>query len=76
MSAALKAAQDRIASDATHAEQLTSDLTAAKAKLKALEASIKKAAAAAQVRTITVAQTGSSSSATTHHDDSGEHGDD
>jgi peptidoglycan hydrolase CwlO-like protein len=79
MSAALKAAQDRIASDAAHAEQLTSDLTAANAKLKALEASIKKAAAAAQVRTITVAQAGgstSSSGSTTHHEDDGGHGDD
>ena len=46
MSAALQAAQDRITADAKHAEQLTTDLTAAKAKLKKLEDAIKKAAAA------------------------------
>ena len=47
MAAALQAAQDRIAADTKHAEQLTADLTKAKAKLKALETSIKNAAATA-----------------------------
>ena len=75
MAAALQAAQDRIAADATHAEQLAKDLTAANTKLKTLEASIKKAAAAAQARTVTVVQastaSGSSSTPARHDDDGG-----
>ena len=76
MAAALQAAQDRIAADAQHAEQLTSDLTAANTKLKTLEASIKKAAAASQARTVTVVQASTSSSAPVRHGDDGGTGDD
>lgn len=80
MAAALQAAQDRIASDATHADQLTTDLSSANKKLKALEASIKKASAAAQARTVNVVRTsassGSSSASTTRHDDDAGGGDD
>jgi len=47
MSAALKVAQDRIVADALHTEGLSTDLAAATKKLKALEKSIKQAAAAA-----------------------------
>ena len=68
MSAALKAAQDRIVADALNAEGLSKDLSAATKKLKALEKSIRDAAAAA--RTVTVVRTGSSSAAastTTSH---------
>ena len=54
MAAALQAAQDRIVADGAHAEQLSSDLAAANAKLKDLETSIKKAAASAVTRTVTV----------------------
>lgn len=69
MTTALQVAQDRIATDGDHADQLAKDLAAAKARLKKLEASIK--AAAAQ-RTVTVVKTTSSSSSSgssTHHDD-------
>jgi hypothetical protein len=77
MSAALIAAQERIVSDAQHAEGLSKDLAAATKKLKALETSIKQAAAAAaaQTRTITVVKTGTSSgtaSASTHGGEAGE----
>jgi chromosome segregation ATPase len=58
MSVALKAAQDRIVADALHAETLSEDLTAATKKLKALEKSIRQAAAAAvRAQTVTVVRT-------------------
>jgi peptidoglycan hydrolase CwlO-like protein len=78
MAAALQAAQERIASDAEHAAQLTSDLAAANKKLQTLQASIKAATAAARSRTVTVVQTSSTSSSGsgTHHDDDGGEGDD
>jgi peptidoglycan hydrolase CwlO-like protein len=77
MAAALQAAQDRIAADAAQAEQLTSDLAKANAKLKALEATIKKAAAAVRTRTVTKVSTATSASGTTsHHDDDDEEGGD
>lgn len=76
IAAALQAAQDRIAADGTRAEQLTSDLASAKAKLKTLEATIKKASAV-QARTVTVVTASKGTSGTTtHHDDDGEGGDD
>ena len=78
MAGALQAARDRIAADTQHADQLTKDLAAAKAKLKTLEASIKKAAAA-QTSTVTVVTTRSSSGSSgsgSHEDDGGEAGDD
>ncbi len=59
MTSALQVAQDRIATDGSHADQLAKDLDAAKKRLKKLEASIK--ATAAQ-RTVTVVKTTSSSS--------------
>jgi len=79
MATALQAAQDRIVSDAAHAEGLSKDLAAATKKLKALEKSIKAAAAAAaaQARTVTVVRTTSSSAASTAtHGDDGGNGDD
>ena len=78
MAAALRAAQDRIAADAAHAEQLTSDLASAQAKLKTLEATIKKAAAVARTRTVSTVSTTRTSSGTTstHHDDDGAEHDD
>lgn len=77
IAAALQAAQDRIAADGTRAEQLTSDLASAKAKLKTLEATIKKASATVQARTVTVVTASKGTSGTTtHHDDDGEGGDD
>lgn len=77
MAAALRAAQDRIAADAAHAEQLTSDLASAKAKLKTLEATIKKASAAVRTRTVsTVSTTRASSGTSSHDDDDGEEHDD
>ena len=77
MAAALQAAQDRIAADAAHAEQLTSDLATANAKLKTLEATIKKASAAVRTRTVSTVSTSATVSGTTsHHDDDGEGGDD
>ena len=58
MSVALRAAQDRIVADAMHAETLSKDLTAATRKLKVLEKSIRKAAAAAaRAQTVTVGGT-------------------
>jgi peptidoglycan hydrolase CwlO-like protein len=76
MAAAVRAAQDRIASDAAHAAQLTTDLANANRKLKALEISIKQAQAAAKARTVTVVTTttggstaSSGTSASTYHDD-------
>lgn len=73
MAAALQAAQDRIAADSAHAEQLTSDLASAKAKLKTLEATIRKASAAARTRTVsTVSTTRTSSRTSSYHDDDGE----
>jgi peptidoglycan hydrolase CwlO-like protein len=74
MAGALQAARDRIAADTQHADQLTNDLAAAKTKLKALEASIKRAATA-QTGTVSVATT-SSSSGSGSHDDGGGVGDD
>lgn len=80
MSGALVAAQERIVSDAKHAEELSKDLTAATKKLKALETSIKQAAAAAaRTRTITVVQASTGSTAagsSTYHGDEGGGGDD
>jgi len=78
MAAALRAAQDRIAADAAHAEQLTSDLASAQAKLKTLEATIKKATAVARTRTVSTVSTTRTSSGTTstHHDDDGAEHDD
>ena len=77
MAAALRAAQDRIAADAAHAEQLTADLTTANEKLKRLEATIKKASASLRTRTVsTVATTRVSSGVSAGHDDDGAEHDD
>ena len=65
MSAALIAAQDRIVSDAQHAEGLSRDLAAATKKLKALEASIRRAAAASAARAQTTVVRSGTSTATT-----------
>jgi peptidoglycan hydrolase CwlO-like protein len=78
MAAALQAAQDRIVSDAAHADGLSKDLTAATNKLKTLEAQIKAAGSAARTRTVSAARTTSSSAAApvTHTgDDAGGGGD-
>jgi hypothetical protein len=70
MAAALRVAQDRIATDGEHADQLATDLAAARKRLKKLEASTKAAAAR---QTVTVVKTSSSSSSagsgTTTRDD-------
>jgi uncharacterized protein YaaN involved in tellurite resistance len=77
MAAALQAAQDRIAADSEHAEQLTSDLATANQKLKTLEATIKKASAAVRTRTVSTVSTATSAGVpTSHQDDDGEGGDD
>jgi len=71
MSTALLAAQDRIVSDAQNADGLSKDLAAATAKLKALEKSIKQAAAAARTSTVVRTSTSTSRSVptTVHGDD-------
>jgi len=71
MSAALKAAQDRIVADALHADGLSKDLSAATKKLKALEKSIKQAAAAAAraPRTATVTTRAATTTAVSHEVD-------
>ena len=72
MSVALKAAQDRIVAEAVHAEGLSTDLTAATAKLKALEKSIKlAAAAAARAQRASTASATTAARTTVHHDDDG-----
>jgi flagellar motility protein MotE (MotC chaperone) len=72
MAAALQAAQDRIAADAAHAEQLTSDLATANQKLKTLEDTIKKASATVRTRTVSTVSTATNAGGTTsHHDDDG-----
>jgi peptidoglycan hydrolase CwlO-like protein len=74
MTAALQAAQERIVADAKQADDLAKDLAAATKKLKALEASIRKAAA---TRTKTaVATTSGGGSAPSHEDDEHEDDDD
>jgi DNA repair exonuclease SbcCD ATPase subunit len=74
MTAALQAAQERIVADARQADDLAKDLAAATKKLKALEASIRKAAA---TRTKTaVATTSGGGSAPSHEDDEHEDDDD
>ena len=75
MVGALQAARDQIASDAQHADQLTKDLATANAKLRALEASIKQAAAA-QTRTTTAVTTSGSSGSGSSASRGGEVGDD
>lgn len=75
MAGALQGARDQIAADAQHADQLTKDLAAAKAKLKTLQASIKQAAAA-QTRTVTVASSSPNGSGGSGSHDGGEVGDD
>jgi peptidoglycan hydrolase CwlO-like protein len=75
MAGALQAARDRIASDAQHADQLTKDLATANAKLKALGASIKQAAAA-QTPAVTGVTTSSSSGSSSSGSHGGEVGDD
>jgi len=78
MTVALRVAQDRIATDGDHADQLSKDLDAAKARLKKLEASIKAAAAKRVVTVVKKTTTSSSSSSGTssHGDDDSGGGDD
>jgi chromosome segregation ATPase len=66
MTAALQAAQERIVADAKQADDLAKDLAAATKKLKALEASIRKAAA---TRTKTVVATTSGGGGASSHED-------
>ena len=74
LSAALAAAQTRIADDDAHAAQLAKDLAAARKKLASLEDSIKKAS---QARLVSQTVTTRSTSAGSSHDDGGtEHDDD
>ena len=72
LTAALRAAQERIVTDGGHADQLAADLDAAKARLKKLEAAIK--AASAQ-RTVTVVKTAAPTSggSTSHAEHENEH---
>lgn len=79
MAAALKVAQDQIAADATQAEGLTADLSAATDKLKRLEASIKKAAAAQPASTTavrTAPATGATATRAHREEDDGHEADD
>ena len=76
MTAALEAAQARIALDADNANALSKELKAAKAKLAKLEASIAKAKRAAAHRSVVVTKTKTvtATAAPTHHgDDDDEH---
>jgi len=74
LSAALAAAQTRIADDDAHAAQLAKDLAAARKKLASLEESIKKAS---QARLVSQTVTTRSTSAGSSHDDGDtEHDDD
>ena len=69
MTTALQVAQDRIATDGDHADQLAKDLAAAKARLKKLEASIKAAAAQRTTTVVKTTSSSSSSSSSSHHGD-------
>jgi chromosome segregation ATPase len=73
MTAALQAAQERIVADAKQADDLAKDLAAATKKLKALEASIRKASA---TRTKTAVATTSGGGSAPSHEDDEEHEDD
>ena len=74
LSAALAAAQTRIADDDAHAAQLAKDLAAARKKLASLEKSIKKAS---QARLVSHVVTATSTSVGSGHDDRDtEHDDD
>ena len=64
--AALEAARERIASDATQAKELRSSLKAAKTKLAALERSIKQARSAAASVTVTVIRSTNASTPVAH----------
>jgi chromosome segregation ATPase len=64
--AALDAARERIATDATQAKELRSSLQAAKAKLAALERSIQRARSAAARVTGTVTRSASTSTPVAH----------
>jgi DNA repair exonuclease SbcCD ATPase subunit len=64
--AALEAARERIAADATQAKELRSSLKAAKTKLAALERSIQRARSAAARVTVTVTRSTSASTPVAH----------
>lgn len=69
LSAALEAARERIASDATQAKELRSSLKAAKTKLAALERSIERARSATARATVTVTRSTSASTPVAHEDE-------
>lgn len=73
MATALQVAQDRIATDGDHADQLAKDLAAAKARLKKLEASIKAAAAQRTVTVVKTTSSASSSGSSTPHQGDDDH---
>lgn len=77
LTSALDAAQARIDTDAGHAAVLAKDLAKAKAKLAALERSIRQARAAQVVRAAAprAAAPAATPPRTTHHDDGGDDGD-
>jgi len=78
MTTALQVAQDRIATDGSHADQLAKDLDAAKARLKKLETSIKAAATQQSVTVLKTTPSSSSSSGSSAYtgDDGGAGGND
>jgi chromosome segregation ATPase len=69
LSAALEAARERIASDATQAKELQSSLKAAKTKLAALERSIQRARSAAARVPVTVTRSTGPSTPVDHEDE-------
>jgi len=75
MTAALQAAQERIVADARQADDLAKDLAAATKKLKALEASIRKAAAT-RTKTAVATTSGGGSASSHEEEDDDEHEDD
>lgn len=76
LTAALEAARDRIAADASQAEELQASLTAAKAKLAVLERSIRQAGASAARAATAPAAAPAAVSAVSHEDQDHDGGDD
>lgn len=76
LTAALETARDRIAADASQAKELQARLTAAKAKLAALERSIRQAGASAARAATAPAAAPAAVSAVSHEDQDHDGGDD
>ena len=76
MTAALQAAQERIVADAKRADDRAEDLPAATKKLKALEASIRKAAATRTKTAVATTSGGGGASSHEDEDEDDEHEDD